>query len=1739
MRWATIAVVLCMAAMCLNTVTADDTPRVNSAVGENEDARHFFKEVSRTLPGSEVATPGQFTGEPSIGSQASDLKSAQPEFGVKNPTGASGIERSPDGASFRKISSFDSKPATPANGKPSRGDRAAPRARGCGDEESGDCCDANYTPYCDDGECCDIVCNMLGMSWCCDEEDGGWDEDCVAAARDMCGICGPPTAACCFGDECVEMEEISCILAGGRWYHSAHCGEFQCPGCSAEDSLFSQSVNNWGTYGGTTCDLDSGYGFAYDNFSGVQGDICGVRWVSEPKSQEGWECYEDPMTFIIEFREDNGGIPGDIVCSYTVTASGRWFGIYYDIWAEYEVEFDTCCTLESGWISIQGTGGPDCFFGWIQAEDGQGDGRHCSRPVDSEDWSCQEAGEPWSWDQNFCLLGTLYPGACCDEVAGTCESNVEAADCPATSRFSPRITCAEMDPPCGVLAGACCIDEAPYCYIESGANCEGYYLGDGTTCDLNDCNTNGVPDTCDIASGNSADCDGNGIPDECDIAGGADDYDANGVLDACEPDCNNNGLVDACDINCATGNCASHPTVTCGGSLDCQPNGIPDECELGTLGSSTLWDNGAPNDAYVLRSHFGGSFENALTVDDFNLPSGGIVNGLHWEAEETGTFQWQGFVHVFIYGDNGEGGPDDGNEIAYFTVPNDTGSIIKTWLGAGTQLENRYRYDIYGLDIPLGSGIYWLGLAPDGGFTSYGNGEDSKWCSSQTGGAVIGGEAHIRVPMVGYDFFEPWSGLGAPGPHDASFTVTTSFFGADCNGNGIPDDCDIADCDGSAWCQDCQGNGILDGCEPDCNGNGIADQCDILDCDGSTWCGDCDGNEVPDECQVPPLGGELDCNENGSPDSCDVADGVSPDCNGNGVPDECDISDETSFDYDLNGVPDECDPDCNGNGLVDACDLNCATGNCASHPSVTCGESLDCQPDGIPDECQLVSDWEYAIDDGTSDNSAGLSAGGSIAWLNHFVVQDGISTISKISLAWASAPAMSSCTVYLWSDPNNDGLPDDAVVLASANTMVTNPETDIFKVVDIADTNVGPNGTSFFVGAIMTHPSGDRPAAVDDNGTGTGWIAGNTSGPVDPNDLAAAPIAPQAYVNAWLVRATGLGINDCNSNDIPDECDIASGYSQDCDANGMPDECEWMDCNDNGIHDPCDLLTCDGSPWCSDCNSNNVIDECDISSGFSEDCQPDGVPDECQLGALVTVLDETFYTTSFWEEPLPNGWGSVTVSGAPWNEWIMYGGWGCEYEGGAMIFGNMEEGKSGARAGLDVYLLSPELTMTDGILSFCTNGAAVGSQPWCDEQLDLMVVIGEPGGGDDIFVGSVSDLWSGYFGGFDEGVFDLSELLPGGPFKLGFRYYGEGTEFENALIDQILLTRKQPGSDCNDNGIPDDCDLRDCDGSAWCDDCNADGVLDSCQLGDAGGQTYQWDDGTIESGFGYGIMAENVWVQRFDAQPGSETIEAIATALGSVGGEAGVAPGDLLRVYVWSDPMGMGELSEAVLLAEASAPADAAAINTGLLQTVPIGPVTVSGSFFIGASVLSEANPGPGDRQEPLAHESWMAFVEGGTFDPNNLEEGAELVFMDWWAATDWVLRALTASGSPANDCNGNGIPDECDLCGDLNGDGEVDYDDYVIFLSAFGGEADGSPAEDYCCDYDHTGAVGMADYRAWLQCYRDFVGDPLAGPPTNRGFEEPGFGTADGDTDSGTGRIQPTRTQSTTNPRSKVSPRL
>ena len=83
-----------------------------------------------------------------------------------------------------------------------------------------------------------------------------------------------------------------------------------------------------------------------------------------------------------------------------------------------------------------------------------------------------------------------------------------------------------------------------------------------------------------------------------------------------------------------------------------------------------------------------------------------------------------------------------------------------------------------------------------------------------------------------------------------------------------------------------------------------------------------------------------------------------------------------------------------------------------------------------------------------------------------------------------------------------------------------------------------------------------------------------------------------------------------------------------------------------------------------------------------------------------------------------------------------------------------------------------------------------------------------------------------------------------------------------------------------------------------------------------------------------------------------------------------------------------------------------------------------------------------------------------------------------------------------SQDCNTNGVPDECDAVpGDLDDDGDVDADDFAIFLSAWG-RCNGDVEFNADADFDADGCITIVDYQIWLQHYRNYVGNPLASPP-------------------------------------------
>ncbi len=192
--------------------------------------------------------------------------------------------------------------------------------------------------------------------------------------------------------------------------------------------------------------------------------------------------------------------------------------------------------------------------------------------------------------------------------------------------------------------------------------------------------------------------------------------------------------------------------------------------------------------------------------------------------------------------------------------------------------------------------------------------------------------------------------------------------------------------------------------------------------------------------------------------------------------------------------------------------------------------------------------FEYILDDGTAEVGVGTHNARDLIFLNFFTVSPGAATISSISIAfYAGFQANENGAPFqavLWSDPNSDGNPSDATVLATANGVIANAGTNTFVTVSISPTTV--NTPNFFVGFLMMGtPAGNLfPAALDTTSPsflnrsfltvaelGTGNIFDLTANTIVPLETTEANGGP---VGNWLIRAGAVP-----TGSVPDSGDSA------------------------------------------------------------------------------------------------------------------------------------------------------------------------------------------------------------------------------------------------------------------------------------------------------------------------------------------------------------------------------------------------------------------------------------------------------------------------------------------------------------------------------------------------------------------------------------------------------------------------
>ena len=338
-----------------------------------------------------------------------------------------------------------------------------------------DPCGAGVGACCLDGACSDDSpenCSAAGGSWL------GAGTNCTQ------GLC--ELGSCCQPGVCQDTALFECNAAQGSFQPGGDCVNDPEPCAVADDcalnSLYSQSPDSPNAFMGYTSELSAGFQ-RWDNFSGAAGEIDSLKWWGfdlDLVAGNFTECVETNNSFQVSFHEDQAGLPGAVVCSYTLPATtipsvADYGGVFLN---EYSVTLPTPCVLVDGWVSVMGLGDPECWFLWLSSQDGDHISYcdNCQVPIETDDLSFCVGGD----------LGGVF-GACCDQSTGGCADGVEIQDCAGTGQsFNADTLCADLSPPCAPTNGGCCFGDGN-CFQDLPSSCVaagGDWLGAGVSCDF-------------------------------------------------------------------------------------------------------------------------------------------------------------------------------------------------------------------------------------------------------------------------------------------------------------------------------------------------------------------------------------------------------------------------------------------------------------------------------------------------------------------------------------------------------------------------------------------------------------------------------------------------------------------------------------------------------------------------------------------------------------------------------------------------------------------------------------------------------------------------------------------------------------------------------------------------------------------------------------------------------------------------------------------------------------------------------------------------------------------------------------------------------------------------------------------------------------------------------------------------------------------------------------------------------
>ncbi len=122
----------------------------------------------------------------------------------------------------------------------------------------------------------------------------------------------------------------------------------------------------------------------------------------------------------------------------------------------------------------------------------------------------------------------------------------------------------------------------------------------------------------------------------------------------------------------------------------------------------------------------------------------------------------------------------------------------------------------------------------------------------------------------------------------------------------------------------------------------------------------------------------------------------------------------------------------------------------------------------------------YSADTGSYSTAIGVAGGGTLSAANYFVTVPGGESITAIQIYWypenVPIPVGTPMAIHVWSDPDGDGTPDDAVSLAEADVLTGSGWVTYALPEPV---NAGPAGTGFFAGFVIAHSRGQHPLSAD------------------------------------------------------------------------------------------------------------------------------------------------------------------------------------------------------------------------------------------------------------------------------------------------------------------------------------------------------------------------------------------------------------------------------------------------------------------------------------------------------------------------------------------------------------------------------------------------------------------------------------------------------------------------------------